>query len=220
MKDLILKHALANAVEYNGKANPNAVLGRVLAEDPKLKEKINYVRKEISEVVKHIGRWSLEKQKEELEKLGYKKPEKTEREGLPELANATIGKVVTRFAPEPNGYIHFGHLKAAVLSFLYAEKYKGKMFLRFDDTNPEKERKEFYDAIRLDLKTFGIKYDKEVRESDYMQDFYKICEQLIEKGDFYVCLCPQEVIKKNRFDGVACAHRSQSPSENSEFWKT
>jgi len=219
MKEIILKYALANAVQFNGKANENAVLGKVLAERPEYKKEIKKLKLEIKKIVKEVNSWPIEKQIEELKKTGYKKPVIEQREGLPELPNAIPGKVVTRFAPEPNGYMHFGHLKSAFLSFLYAKKYGGKFFLRFDDTNPEKERKEFYDAIREDLETFGIKYQKEVRESDYMEKFYEICEDLIKKSVFYVCECPQEEIKKQRAQGIACVHRSQSPSENLNSWE-
>jgi len=220
MKDIIKKHALLNAIEYDGKAQIQAVLGKVLAEKPELKKDVATLGKEVSKIVKEINSWPLEKQKKELKKFGkIEKPKKVERVGLPELPNAVIGKVVTRFAPEPNWYLHLGHLKAAVLSFLYAKKYKGKTILRFEDTNPEKEKKEYYDAIREDLKTFGLKFDKEVKESDFMETFYKHAEELIKKGNFYICTCPQEKIKEMRAKGLACSCRDRDVKENMKLWK-
>lgn len=219
MKELILKHALANAVQFNGKANVGAVLGKVIAEKPELKKDIEKLKKDISKIIKQVNSWSLEKQRKELEKLGYVKIEKEQRVGLPPLPAAEEGKVVTRFAPEPNGYLHLGHLKSAFLSFLYARKYKGKFYLRFEDTNPRKEKKEFYDAIREDLKMFGIEYDEEVKESDYMDEFYKNCEDLIKKGFVYVCLCKQENLAEMREKGEACECRDNSESKNLKLWK-
>ena len=220
MQDIIKKHALLNAIEYNGKAQSQAVLGKVLGEKPELKKDIATLGKEISRIVEEINSWTLEKQKKELKKFGkIKKPKKIEREGLPELPDAVKGKVVTRFAPEPNGYLHLGHLKAAVLSYLYAKKYKGKVILRFEDTNPEKEKKEYFDAIRKDLKTFGLKFDKEVKESDFMEIFYRHAEELIEKGNFYVCTCHQEKIKEMRAKGLSCPCRDRNKKENMKLWK-
>lgn len=219
MKELILKHALANAVQFNGKANLGAVLGKVIAEKPELKKDIESLKKDISKIIKQVNAWPLEKQKKELEKIGYEKPEKEQRVGLPPLPAAEDGKVVTRFAPEPNGYLHLGHLKSAFLNFLYARKYKGKFYLRFEDTNPRKEKKEFYEAIREDLKMFGIEYDEEVKESDYMDEFYKNCEDLIKKGFVYVCLCEQEKIGEAREKGEACECRDNSESKNLKLWK-
>jgi len=220
MKKLIKKHALLNAVEYNGKADSKAVLGKILAERPELKKDIAKIGKEIGKIVKEINSWSLEKQKKELKKFGkIEKPKKIERKGLPELLGAVKEKVVTRFAPEPNGYLHLGHLKAAFLSYLYAKKYKGKAILRFEDTNPEREKKEYYTAIREDLKTFGIRFDKEVKESDFMKKFYKNAEGLIKRGNFYICTCPQPKIKEMRAQGVACTCRGRGVKENMKLWK-
>ncbi len=220
LKDLILRHSLANAVQFNGRANSGAVLGKVLAEQPELKRTIDKLKKEIESAVKQINSWNIEKQKKELAKYGeIKKPEKEERKGLPPLPNAVAGRVVTRFAPEPNGFLHLGHLKSAFLSFLYAKMYKGKFFLRFDDTNPKKEKKEFYDAIREDLKKFGIKYDKEVRESANMEKFYSHAEELVKKGVLFVCMCAQQEIEKSREENKQCDCRNNSIEKNLELWK-
>jgi len=220
MKDIIRKHALLNAVEYNGKAQAQAVLGRVLAEKPELKKDMTALGRKVAKIVKEVNSWSLEKQKKELKKFGkIEKPKKVERKGLPELPEAKKGKVITRFAPEPNGYLHIGHLKAAVLSFLYAKKYKGKAILRFEDTNPEREKKEFYKAIREDLKNFDLKFDKEVKESDFMEEFYKYAEELIKRGNFYVCTCLQPEIKEMRAKKLTCECRDRKEKENLKLWK-
>lgn len=218
--DIIKKHALLNAIEYGGKANAQAVLGKVVAEKPELKKDMVKLAKEVGKIVKEVNSLSLAKQKKELEKFGkIEKPKKEEREGLPELPGALMKKVVTRFAPEPNGYLHLGHLKSAFLSYLYAKKYKGKTILRFDDTNPIKEKKEYFDAIREDLKTFGLKFNKEVLETDYMDSFYKKAEEMIKKGHFYVCTCPQTKIGEMRARGSTCECRERKGKENLKLWK-
>lgn len=81
------------------------------------------------------------------------------------LKGAKKGEVVTRFPPEPSGFLHIGHVKAAMLNYHYSKVYEGKMIFRFDDTNPSKEKLEFVDSILEDLKALGITWDGEIRYS-------------------------------------------------------
>ena len=83
------------------------------------------------------------------------------------LKNAVHGEVVTRFPPEPSGYLHIGHVKAAMLNYHYSRMHGGKMILRFDDTNPMNEKIEFVDNILRDLKTLGITPERVTYSSDY-----------------------------------------------------
>ncbi|MEH6578617.1 MAG: glutamine--tRNA ligase/YqeY domain fusion protein [Amphritea sp.] len=102
--------------------------------------------------------------------------------------SAGMGKVVTRFPPEPNGYLHIGHAKSICLNFGTAEKYNGECNLRFDDTNPSKEEQEFVDAIKEDVKWLGFNWAGEVRyASDYFDQFYAWAQHLIREGKAYVC---------------------------------
>lgn len=131
-----------------------------------------------------------------------------------ELIDAKEGQVVTRFPPEPSGYLHIGHAKAALLNQYFAQAYKGKLIIRFDDTNPSKEKTEFQDAIVEDLELLGIKGDKLTYSSDYFQVMYDYAIQLIKDGLAYVDDTVQEVMREQRMDGIASARRGRTIEEN------
>jgi len=221
LRDLILKHALLNAVEHEGKANVQAVLGKVIAEVPEVKDRISKIIKNIQLIVTEVNKMNLDSQKEMIKQTGAKKIEKKVKETseLHELPNAKIGKVVTAFPPEPSKYPHLGHAKAALINFLYAKKYKGKFVLRFEDSNPELAKKEYYEEIISGLNWLGIKWNKIDYLSDHLPQYYKAVESLIKKNNAYVCLCRQEVIKYKRMAGEICEHREQSVKENLKLWK-
>ncbi|MDV2079454.1 glutamine--tRNA ligase/YqeY domain fusion protein [Marinobacter xestospongiae] len=109
------------------------------------------------------------------------------------------GKVVTRFPPEPNGYLHIGHAKSICLNFGIAETFQGECNLRFDDTNPEKESQEYIDAIREDVQWLGYEWAGDIRfASDYFDAIYDFAEELIEKGKAYVCSLNAEQMAEYR----------------------
>ena len=104
-----------------------------------------------------------------------------------DLENGTYAKVVTRFPPEPNGYLHIGHAKSILLNYGLAQKYNGDFHLRFDDTNAKKENTEFVDSIVKDVEWLGAKYVGGIRyASNYFDDMYKAAVELIKKGKAYV----------------------------------
>jgi glutamyl-tRNA synthetase len=219
-KRIIIKYAILNAIQHDGKANMQAVLGKILSEKPELKSKIKDVILEIKDVVKDVNSWSKEKQEIEMKKLGITFEKKVEeKKELPDLPDAKIGKVVTAFPPEPSKYPHLGHAKAALINYLYAKKYKGIFILRFEDTNPELAKKEYYDVIIDGLKWLGIKWDKLDYTSDHIEGFYKTTEKLIKENKAYVCICEQSEIKKNRRLMIECNCRNNSVKKNLELWK-
>ncbi|KAK8844112.1 glutamate-tRNA ligase [Kwoniella newhampshirensis] len=122
------------------------------------------------------------------------------------LPNAVKGKVVVRFAPEPSGYLHIGHLKAAILNRFLADQYQGKFILRFDDTNPLKEEGEFEDAIKEDLDMIEIGFDKVVHTSDHFDKIREFTEQMIKQGDAFMDDTDGETVKEQR--------RAEIPSKN------
>ena len=105
-----------------------------------------------------------------------------------DLSSGRVAEVVTRFPPEPNGYLHIGHAKSISVNFGLAEANGGRCNLRFDDTNPEKESQEFIESILEDVRWLGYSWDGEVRHaSAYFQQFYDWAVYLVERGDAYVC---------------------------------
>ena len=104
-----------------------------------------------------------------------------------DLAAGTYSKVQTRFPPEPNGYLHFGHVKSICLNFGIAQQYGGACNLRFDDTNPEKEEQEYVDAIKEAVKWLGFDWgETDLYASDYFGTLYEFAEALIKAGKAYV----------------------------------
>ena len=133
-------------------------------------------------------------------------------------------RVHTRFPPEPNGYLHIGHAKSICLNFGIAEKYNGKCNLRFDDTNPLKEEKEYVNSIIEDVKWLGFDWeDRKYYASDYFEKLYIYALQLISKGKAYVCdLNPEEMRNQRgtlKQPGIASPFRDRSIDENTDLFK-
>ena len=133
------------------------------------------------------------------------------------------GRVLTRFPPEPNGYLHIGHAKSICLNFGLAEKYNGKTNLRFDDTNPLTEETEYVESIKEDVRWLGFEWDKELYTSDYFETLYEYAIILINKGLAYVDESTSEEIAKAKGTptqaGVPTPARSRSVEENLRLFK-
>ncbi|MDR2962778.1 MAG: glutamine--tRNA ligase/YqeY domain fusion protein [Bacteroidales bacterium] len=130
--------------------------------------------------------------------------------------------ILTRFPPEPNGYIHIGHAKSICINFGLAQKYGGKCNLRFDDTNPTKEDVEYVDSIKEDVTWLGFQWANELYASDYFEQLYAWAQLLIRKGKAYVCNMTAEEVSENRgtptVPGKESPYRNRSVEENLDLF--
>lgn len=129
-----------------------------------------------------------------------------------DLESGRVDKVITRFPPEPNGYLHIGHAKSLCINFGMKEKYNGKCNLRYDDTNPSKEDVEYVNSIKADIKWLGFEWDNELYASDYFEEMYECAVGLIKKGLAYVCDYNAEQIRQTR--GTLTEAGQNSPSRD------
>ncbi|MHC4951194.1 MAG: glutamine--tRNA ligase, partial [Planctomycetota bacterium] len=134
------------------------------------------------------------------------------------------GQVITRFPPEPNGYLHIGHAKSICLNFGLARDYKGRCHLRFDDTNPSKEETEYIESIKEDVKWLGFDWGEHLyHASDYFDQLYEYAVQLIKQGQAYVCDLDAEQIRQYRGTltepGKESPFRSRSVEENLDLFR-
>jgi len=221
LESMIRKHALQNAVQYGGKAAISAVIGKIIAENPALKPRMKEVTAMIAAVIKDVNSMGAEKQMEELTRLAPEllEKKKAEKRDLLPLKNAVNGAVITRMPPEPSKYTHIGHALSFLINYMYAKKYAGKCYLRFEDTNPELSKKEYADAIAEDIEYIGIHPDKVVHISNDMPALYDYAEKMIKQGYAYVCFCSQEKMRELRHEGFGCSDRQRDPKQNVEEWK-
>ena len=140
-----------------------------------------------------------------------------------DLKSGKVDSILTRFPPEPNGYLHLGHAKSLCINFGLAQKYGGKTNLRYDDTNPTKEDTEYVDAIKEDIKWLGFQWEKELYASDYFDQLYEWAEQLIQRGLAYVDDQTQEEISAGRgtveTPGKESPWRNRTPEENLRIFR-
>jgi len=214
----IRKYSVKNALEY-GKANEKSVFGKIISEFPQTKSEMKELMAEIAKItgeVNSLDRQSLQNEFEEHREEFEKAQQIKAKESVPKfvLEGAIKGNFATRYAPAPNGYMHIGHAKAALMASEFAKIYEGKIFLYFDDTNPEKDKQEYVDAMKEDLAWMGIHFDEEYYASDNVELVYRHARDLIGNGNAYACECDAELVSKNRFAGIECAHRSRTSGEN------
>uniref|UniRef100_A0A8C8SGV3 Bifunctional glutamate/proline--tRNA ligase n=1 Tax=Pelusios castaneus TaxID=367368 RepID=A0A8C8SGV3_9SAUR len=136
-----------------------------------------------------------------------------------ELPGAEMGKVIVRFPPEASGYLHIGHAKAALLNQHYQVNFKGKLIMRFDDTNPEKEKEDFEKVILEDVAMLHIKPDQFTYTSDHFETIMKYAEKLIQEEKAYVDDTPAEQMKMEREQRIESKHRNNSVEKNLQMWE-
>ena len=201
-------------------------------------------KKEMQKIKEELKKYDLntkklkdEQKKEKEEKKVEEEPEENETDKLsklmardmksalntPELLKkhleATGGKIITRFPPEPNGYLHIGHAKAMRFSFTSAAKNGGHTYLRLDDTNPEKENKEFIESVKENVNWLGYKPWKVTFASDYLQELYEIAIKLIKKGLAYVDDLSKEQMSEYRDKKMDSPYRNRTVEENLKLFE-
>ncbi len=223
MDEIILKYALQNAIKFNGKANPNAVIGKIIQENPDSKSKIPEIKKILADVLKDIEKLSVEEQRKKLEEIAPELLEEKvheKRRGLPALKNAVDGKVVMRFEPSPSGPLHVGHAYVLGLNSEYCRIYNGKMILRIGDTNPNNIYEPAYRLIKEDADWVTMNNISEFMiQSDRMEIYYSYIEKLLEVEKVYICDCNVENYKDLLLESKPCPCRELSKAEQFSRWK-
>ncbi|MEM1537499.1 MAG: glutamate--tRNA ligase [Candidatus Nezhaarchaeales archaeon] len=214
----MLKYALKNAIDHNGRADVNAVIRKLVSEKPDVKGVIKEIIPLVRGVVEEVNALTISEQKRLFEEKfpeGLEERKGEEERKLPPLPDVERFKsVITRFAPEPNGYLHLGHAKAAILSYEYAKLYGGRFLLRFEDTNPRAEKLEYYEAIREDLKALGLSWAEEKIVSYDIPKIYSYAKEIITRGYAYACVCQTKLLRLNRRLGKECLCRSKGVEYN------
>lgn len=225
LRENVWRLALYNAVRHGGQAKTGPVLGKVLAERPELKVDIKSTLRLVHSIVKEVNKLTLEKQKQILEEkwpgLLTEQRAKPEERRLPPLPNVEKYPFIhLRFCPNPDGALHLGGCRAAILDDEYAKMYRGRLTLRFDDTDPRTKSPilEAYDWIREDLEWLGVKWHREVYQSDRIEVYYSYAENLIELSFAYVCTCKPSRFRSLTLARRECPCRDLPPEEHLDRW--
>ena len=228
IENIVRKYALQNSLEYNGEGKSGSVLGRIMSERKDLRKQAKILKNYVEEEVGKTNRLARENGTEYIRRLLVEenpdaliRKKQTRRVGLPELDNAEKGKVILRFAPNPNGPLTIGHSRGVVINAKFAEEYEGKVILRFDDTDTKVKPPllEAYEWIEEDYEWItGKKPDVVIRASDRMPIYLKYAEQMISEGFGFVCKCSPEEFKKLRESGEGSPYRERSIQENLDDW--
>ncbi|MBU0635446.1 glutamate--tRNA ligase [Candidatus Micrarchaeota archaeon] len=218
-RELAFKYAIKNAALHGGKANEGAVMGKLKAlfPDALIPELITLAKNSV-EKTNTLSLQEIQVQFEEFEKTGFELQVREKEPGLPNLAWAEQEPVVTRFAPNPSGYMHLGHCRAAITSAEFAKKYNGKFILRFDDTDPKVKKPipKADQAFKEDLAWLGYKPNQIVFASDRFELYYAFLRKLLEIQKAYVCTCNNEQFKALKKKGNACPCRNLTEKEQLE----
>jgi glutamyl-tRNA synthetase len=223
LKLLARKHALHNALKYNGSANAGAVIGKLIQVEPGLKKDMKATAKTVAQVIAEVNRLGVDKQLAELKEIApellEEKP-KEEVKVLKPLPDAVKGKVVMRAAPSPSGPLHIGHALVFSVSSEYCRMYDGKLMLRIEDTNPENIYEPAYHLIPEDLHWVTKGNLKEVTvQSDRLGTYYDHAENIIAGSGAYVCTCSADVFRDFANSQKACPCRDKPAKEHLLRWK-
>jgi glutamyl-tRNA synthetase len=220
----MLAYALKNAVEHEGKCQSGAVLNPLFHEGLE-RDKVKEVMPQINEIVKKVNAMSLDEQKSELEEAEKLISHRKERVGLPELEDVPSTGIITRFSPSSSASaFHIGHILTGMPSSLYVKKYGGKLYLRIEDTNPEKTVPECYESFPKEAEWIFGNITESYAQSDRMPKYYSFAEDLINKGFAFVCTCKKEESEETNEPEVhkirePCKCRDNPIKDNQDKWK-
>lgn len=224
LRESLRRHAIANAMKFGGMANPKAVAGKAISEEPSLKAQAAEVFRLAAEVTAEVNSMGPERQKALFDSMGLavtREKAKQEERMLPPLPNAErYERVRVRFAPNPDSVIHLGNTRAALLSDEYAKIYKGAFILRFEDTSPSIKPPvpEAYEVIRQDLRWLEVSWDEEYIQSNRLPIYYEYAEKVLSSGGAYICHCPSEAFRSLVVKREACPCRDLPPEEQLRRW--
>ncbi len=217
------KYAVKNAALHKGKADVGAVVGKIRALHSEI-----HIKKTMEialEAVKKVNAMKSDEIKKEFvkfDKEGYELKPKEKTEVLPRLAWAEHGreKIVTRYAPNPNGPFHLGNARAAILSQEFASRNRGKFILRFDDTDPKVKRpiENAESVFKQDLAWLGCKPDETFFASNRLDIYYKHLKEALKKGFAYVCQCESEKWRALIREKKGCECRARKPKEQMQLF--
>ncbi len=227
--DLFRHMAIQNAIEYEGKANPGSVIGRIMGSRTDLRPHGKTISPMIAKAVSEANSLANSKGLDHLRSileaeaphLLEQREKKERRTGLPELKDAEKGKVVLRFAPNPNGPLSFGHARGIVINGTYAKQFDGELILRFDDTDTSVKPPlpMAYEQIPKEAEwLLGFKPHRIIMASDRIEQYYSYAVKMLEQGFGYVCQCSAEDFRQYRIDKTECPCRNQDSVINIELW--
>ncbi|MHA2119886.1 MAG: glutamate--tRNA ligase family protein, partial [Promethearchaeota archaeon] len=235
IKRILWISGLKNALEFGGKPNRKAVMGKLMADRKDLRSQAKIINPLLDDIIGKITDLDIETQKEKLLNLEpnalEKKVSLPEEKQLPALPDVErYKKVVMRLAPYPSGALHLGNARMIVLNDEYTKKYNGDLILFYDDTigSPKILREspkakyvlpEAYDLIQEGLKWLDVNYNKILYKSDRLELFYEYCEKLINDNIAYVCFCSgADFREKYKKLGKNCPHRNHTIEKNKLEW--
>ncbi|MDG1525548.1 MAG: glutamate--tRNA ligase [Candidatus Thalassarchaeaceae archaeon] len=226
---LLRKYALQNALEYDGQGQVGSVMGRVMGENPDLRSQAKHLTPAIASQVAEANALATEKGLEHIRSIlesespdALEKKVKERREGLPPLPNAEQGKVVLRFAPNPNGPLSFGHARGVVINAEFARMYDGEVILRYDDTDAvvKPPDPKAYALIEEDFSWLtGQVPNRIIRASDRMEIYLTHAEKTLAENHAYVCECTGDAFKEFRISKTECPCRNRSTEDNLSLWE-
>ena len=223
IRQRIRVYALENAHKFKGRANPGALVGRILAQEPSWRSKTKELSEMIETIVSEVNRLSPKEQQAQLKKLGSlssSTPKSAQKKGLKDLDDVNKDKgVVMRFAPSPSGPMHIGHAMTGGITSLYVRRYGGTYILRIEDTNSDNIYEPAYTLLPEDADWLFGNVSEVWIQSDRLKIYYSYIEKLIKKGFAYVCCCDPDQFRERVAQKKECSCRVNSIEENQVRWK-